>query len=85
MCYNEVNKHGNNLIKYDNEGKEKNLSTSEKEEKSRDGYFSIYEYGGSFCHLTYKCACTATDYIKDVSMGLMVELFWKYKSEFEDI
>ena len=41
-CYNEANRHTETLSTYDIEGKEKTSSTSEKKERSRDGYVSIF-------------------------------------------
>ena len=43
----------------------------------------IYECGGEICPSRYKCACTASDSVKELSMSLMEE-FSKYKLDFED-
>ena len=76
VCWNEENKPKETLRTYDNKGKEKNSSTSEKKEKSRDGNISISECGENFCHSTYEGACTSTYSIKDISMIMMEEFFW---------
>ena len=50
-------KHKENPSTYDNEGKEKTLSTSEKKEKAHDSYVCICECGKHFCHSMYEHAC----------------------------
>ena len=60
---------------------EKTSSTSEKKEKSHDGYISMYECSKNFCHSTYKRAFTATD----ITISKMEEFIENYKSDYEDI
>ena len=69
------------LSVYDTKDGEKTLRTSEKEEKSLDGYVCIYECSKHFCHSTYECAFTAVA----ISINQMVELVEKYKYNYEDI
>ena len=42
--------------------------------KAHDLYISIYENENNICHSTYERACTATNYIKEVSMSLVEEI-----------
>ena len=45
---------------YGNECKENTSSTSEKKEKSFDGYVRMYECSKKLLHSMYERACTAT-------------------------
>ena len=87
MCFNEANEHEKTLSTII-----RALRTSKNEEtmnalhgetvKLHDGYISMHECRKYVFHSTYTHACTATYYIKEVSMGSMGK-FLKYKLDFE--
>ena len=47
---NEAGKHKETLSTYVSEDEEKTSSTTEKKEKSRDGYVIMYECNNKLCH-----------------------------------
>ena len=62
-----MNNHKKTSITYSNKGKENTSSTSEKKEKSRDGYVCMYECGKQLLHSKYERACAE----KAVSISTM--------------
>ena len=60
-CDGEVDRDKEASSAYYIKGKEKNYSTSEKKEKSRDGYVCIYECGKNLLHSTYERACASQE------------------------
>ena len=60
-CDKEEDKHKGTSSAYDIKDEEKNLSTSKRKEKARDGYVCMYKCGKHLLHSTYKRACAAQE------------------------
>ena len=66
---------------YNIKGEKKTVSTSEKKEKSQDGYVCIYEYGKQLLHLKYE----RTWWAKDSSISKMKDIMYIYSSDINKI
>ena len=79
---------GENILSLNVNGdklKGKNVNAHHKKTVNAcDGYNSIYECGKNICHLMYKLAGTALDYLKEISITFIGE-FTNYKFEFEGL
>ena len=73
-CSKESDKDKETFVEYDIKGEEKTSRTSEKKEKSCDGYVRIHECEEKILDPTYECACTAQE-INIIHTKYIVDIF----------